>query len=72
MKLKIKKKADLDAEAAEHALKTEEKGLLQLLASTDWYVIRQHETGVAIPEGMSEQRQAARNRINEIREELEN
>jgi len=33
------------------------------LASTDWYVIRLTETGVAIPQEITEKREAARQSI---------
>lgn len=36
------------------------------LASTDWYVIRNQETGVAIPEEIAIKRQEARERIIEV------
>ena len=35
----------------------------EYLKSTDWYVIRQQETGVAIPQDILDARQAARERI---------
>lgn len=34
---------------------------IQYLQSTDWYVIRQVETGVPVPDAVKEQRTAARN-----------
>jgi len=37
------------------------------LSSTDWYATRLAETGKAIPTGVIEKRQAARNRISELR-----
>lgn len=49
------KDATLQAEINEQALKH--------LLSTDWYIIRKMETGESIPEGMLEERQAARQRI---------
>ena len=36
------------------------------LASTDWYVIRNQETGVAIPEEIAIKRQEAREQIIEV------
>jgi len=36
------------------------------LASTDWYVIRHQETGVAIPEEIAIKRQEAREQIIEV------
>jgi len=38
------------------------------LSETDWYVIRQQETGVEIPVDILTERQAARNRIVDIEE----
>jgi hypothetical protein len=35
----------------------------EYLKSTDWYVVRQQETGVAIPQDILDARQAARNTI---------
>jgi hypothetical protein len=35
----------------------------EYLKSTDWYVVRQQETGVAIPQNILDARQAARNAI---------
>jgi hypothetical protein len=35
----------------------------EYLKSTDWYVIRQQETGVAIPQDILDARQAAREAI---------
>jgi hypothetical protein len=35
----------------------------EYLKSTDWYVVRQQETGVAIPQDILDARQAARERI---------
>lgn len=45
--------------------------LLQLLSDTDWYIIRQQEAGVEIPEDILEKRQQARLEISELREEME-
>lgn len=38
------------------------------LSATDWYAVRYAETGVAIPEEVKAQRQAARVEIDELRE----
>jgi hypothetical protein len=35
----------------------------QSLKETDWYVIRSQETGVAVPEDIATQRQAARDSV---------
>ena len=40
---------------------------LALLASTDWYVVRFAETGVAIPAEVTTARSAARARIDDLR-----
>lgn len=40
------------------------------LDSTDWYVIRQTETGVAVPEDVTARRQQARDAIDCLRAEL--
>lgn len=40
---------------------------LAYLASTDWYVTRYAETGVAVPSEIADKRQAARARIDELR-----
>jgi hypothetical protein len=37
---------------------------LRYLASTDWYVVRQHETGKAMPAEIAAERQKARDSIN--------
>lgn len=42
-----------------------------ILSSTDWYAIRYADSGVEIPADIKAQRQAARERIDEIRIELE-
>ena len=45
--------------------------LQKFLNNTDWYVARYAETGVEIPAGVKAKRQAARERIDEIRAEIE-
>lgn len=35
----------------------------QLLAETDWYVVRSQETGAAVPADIAAQRQAARDSV---------
>ena len=57
-------------EADRMDLMEEEGEHLAYLASTDWYAIRLAETGEEPPLEVSDQRQYARNRISEIREQL--
>ena len=42
-----------------------------ILSSTDWYAIRYADNGVEIPADIKAKRQAARERIDELREEIE-
>lgn len=51
-------------------LQEELSAQLNILSSTDWYSSRLIDTGVAIPEEVKSQRQAARERIDEIRAKL--
>ena len=51
---------DISAEIEQQKINKE---ALAYLNSTDWYVIRQLETGVAIPIGILTERANARNRI---------
>jgi hypothetical protein len=44
------------------------QSLQKYLDETDWYVVRYMETGKAIPEGISEHRQAARDEISRLEE----
>jgi hypothetical protein len=44
------------------------QSLQEYLDGTDWYVVRYMETGKAIPEGISEHRQAARDEISRLEE----
>lgn len=61
----------LSAEAAHRLdIADEERALLAELAASDWYATRLAETGVAIPAEVAAARQAARDRISEIRAEL--
>lgn len=50
---KIKTEAEIVAEG-------ERDGAIRYLQSTDWYVIRQVETGAPMPDAVREQRAAAR------------
>ena len=42
-----------------------------ILTTTDWYAIRFADSGVEIPENVKAKRQAARQRIDEIRAQME-
>lgn len=53
-------------------LEAEMQGLLQYLLITDWYVIRNQETGEIVPSQILTDRANARVRISEIRVEIEN
>lgn len=55
----------------ENILKEELAEQQDILSSTDWYAIRYADSGVEIPADIKAQRQAARERIDEIRIELE-
>lgn len=52
-------------------LEKELKFLNEYLSSTDWYIVRFIERGVAVPKEVSENRSRAINRINEIKASLE-
>ena len=43
----------------------------KILSSTDWYAIRYADSGVEVPADIKAKRQAAREKIDEIRAELE-
>ena len=51
---------DKAALAAEEAAAKARADALQTLADTDWYVVRQAETGKEIPQEIRDQRAAAR------------
>lgn len=51
---------DISAELAQQAINAE---ALAFLASTDWLITKQVETGIACPEEIKAERQAARDRI---------
>ena len=55
-----KTQADLDAEATTAAAEREKAEANALLRSTDWYVIRNIEEGVDIPDNIRLERRAAR------------
>ena len=67
MKLTGKSQAQVDAEKAEAARLTEVAELEGYLKSTDWYATRLAETGKAIPDEVITKRNAARERISELR-----
>jgi len=59
--------ADVDQRKAEADRQAEIATLSTYLASTDWYTTRLAETGKAIPEEILTARQAARDRISELK-----
>jgi hypothetical protein len=60
-----------EAEAEKLGLIEESAELTAYLSTTDWYAVRFAETGAAIPDEIKTGRQAARERISEIRNRLE-
>ena len=69
MLLTGKTQATLDAEKIEADRLAEIARLTAYLTSTDWYATRMAETGKAIPEEIIAERQKARERISELRQE---
>ncbi len=67
MLLTGKTQATLDAEKIEANSLAEIASLTAYLTSTDWYATRMAETGKAIPEEVIAERQAARDRISELK-----
>lgn len=59
------KKEKLEKASVNNELK---QSLQKFLDETDWLIIRNIETGKAIPDGISAQRQAARDEISAIEE----
>lgn len=55
----------------ENILREELAEQQDILSSTDWYAIRFADSGVEIPADIKAKRQAARERIDEIRAEIE-
>jgi len=59
--------ADIDQRKAEADRQAKIATLSTYLTSTDWYAARLAETGKAIPEVILTARQAARDRISELK-----
>ena len=60
---KVKTAQDKEREASEQLQAQINSEALAYLASTDWYVIRMHETGEPVPEGVLAERETARARV---------
>ncbi len=58
-----KTRADLDAEAAEVARTERNEAARAYLRETDWYIIRNIETGAAVPSEVIERRTAERAKV---------
>jgi len=71
MKLTGLTQTDVDHRKAEADRLAEIATLESFLASTDWYATRLAETGKAIPDEIRIQRQAARDRISELKDAQE-
>lgn len=67
MRLTGKTQSQVDAEKAESDRLAEIASLTAYLSSTDWYAARMAETGKAIPDEILTERQAARDRISELK-----
>lgn len=65
--LTFRSKAEIDQEKHKQELEAESKELQEYLDSTDWYVVRFSETGKVVPTEVTEKREQAKNRINEVR-----
>lgn len=61
MRLRIKTPEDIAAEAQAHARDARRAEAQAYLSETDWLVVRQAETGIAVPEDIRKSRVAARN-----------
>ena len=61
-----KTQADIDAEAREAKRVRINDEARAYLRDTDWYVIRETETGTPAPRGLSATRQAARDRVEDV------
>ncbi len=68
MRIKIggKTQADLDAEFAEEERLRINAEARTYLRDTDWYVIRETETGTPAPRELHALRQAARDRVEDV------
>ena len=62
-----KTRDQVDAEKVVAEAQAEIGRLLVNLQTTDWYVTRLAETGVPVPEPILSERQAARQRISDLR-----
>ena len=63
IKITGKTQADLDAEAAETARTDRNESARAYLRDTDWYVIRNIETGARVPNEVVERRAAERLKV---------
>ena len=66
IKIGGKTRADLDAEHAEEERVRVNDEARAYLRETDWYIIRQAETGAKTPDGTREKRRAARARVEDL------
>jgi len=58
-----KTQAQLDEQKAQEEQEQINREARQYLADTDWYVIRQADTGEPIPDEVKQKRSEARNRV---------
>jgi hypothetical protein len=65
-KLNWKSQADIEIEQSNESKQKEIEALKQQLADTDFYFIRQLDTGVPIPTEVKNQRKLTRQRLNEL------
>jgi hypothetical protein len=65
-KLNWRSKADIDMEQANASKQKEIESLKQYLNDTDFYVIRQLDTGKPIPKDVGDKRSGIRQRLNEL------
>jgi len=67
MKIVGKNQQQIDAEAAQKRKIMERAELESYLGSTDWYAIRQAETGKLIPDDVLAARKEARDKLSELK-----
>jgi len=67
----IKTAEQLAQEAADNEQRRINQEAIRYLASTDWYITRQQETGKAVPSDITAEREAARARIVDIPDSVE-